>query len=69
MAKKQKTRMRKHAKKRMEEFQAGKMHSGVGGKKGRKAKHPVTSKKQALAIMLSEARKKGIYHGPARKRT
>jgi hypothetical protein len=66
MSKKKKTKMRKFAAKRMEDYYTGEMHSGRGGKKGLKQKKAVTNKKQALAIMLSEARKKGIYHGPTK---
>ena len=59
---KKKTKMQKFAKHELGKFKRGTLHSG--SKKGPR----VTSKKQALAIMLSEARKKGIYHGkPARK--
>ena len=63
MAKK-KTKMQKFAKHELGKFKRGTLHSG--SKRGPK----VTSKKQALAIMLSEARKKGLYHGkvaPKRK--
>ena len=46
-------------KKAMHEKKTGQLHSGKSGKK-------VTSKKQAIAIGLSEARKKGAKV-PARK--
>ena len=53
MAKKKMTKSQKKIKTVMHEFKSGKLHSG--SKKGPK----VTSKKQAVAIALSEARKKG----------
>jgi hypothetical protein len=46
----------------MEKFKKGKLKSG---KRGRK----VTSRKQAVAIGLSEARKKGAKVPPASKKT
>lgn len=48
-----KTKGQKKVAKVMKEYKKGKLHSG--SKKGPK----VTSKKQAIAIGLSEARKKG----------
>jgi len=59
MAKESK-KSQKKIKKVMHEFKEGKLHSG--SKKG----PVVTSPKQALAISLSEARKKGMKV-PARK--
>lgn len=47
------TKAKKKIKKVLSEFKGGKLHSG--SKKGPK----VTSRKQAIAIALSEARKKG----------
>lgn len=44
----------------MEEFKEGKLHSGSGGK--------VTSRKQALAIAISEARKAGARIPKKRKK-
>lgn len=49
-------------KKVMEEFKGGKLTSGRSGKK-------VTSRKQAIAIGLSEARAEGDKLPPAPKRT
>jgi len=43
----------KEVKKEMHEFKRGEAHSGKGDKK-------VKSKKQAIAIGLSKARKKGV---------
>ena len=51
---------KKFAEKRMHAFKHGKMHSGRGGKKGLKQKKSVGKKSQGIAIMLSEARKKGL---------
>jgi len=48
-------------KKVMHEFKRGELHSGSSGKK-------VTSRKQAIAIGLSEARKRGAKVPPAPKR-
>lgn len=53
MARKKKTVVQKKMKKVMTEFKEGKLKSG--SKKGPK----VTSRKQAIAIGLSEARKRG----------
>ena len=55
-----KTRMQKFAKHELGKFKRGTLHSG--SKRGPKVKN----KKQAIAIMLSEAKKKGLYHGPKR---
>ena len=49
-----KTKMEKFAKKEMGKFKHGTLHSG--SKKGPKVK----TRAQATAIMLSEARKKGL---------
>ena len=49
-------------KKVMHEFKSGKLHSG--SKKGPQVKNP----KQAIAIALSEARKKGLKVSPEKKR-
>jgi len=57
---KKKTKMQKFAKHELGKFKKGTLHSG--SKRGPR----VTNKKQAIAIMLSEARKKGLYHGPTR---
>lgn len=46
----------------MEKFKKGKLKSGKGGRK-------VTSRKQAVAIGLSEAREKGAKVPPASKKT
>jgi uncharacterized protein DUF6496 len=46
----------------MEKFKKGKLKSGKSGRK-------VTSRKQAVAIGLSEARKKGAKVPPASKKT
>lgn len=48
------SKVKKFVKKRMEDYEAGKMHSRVK-KTGPKVTHP----KQALAIAFSEARSKG----------
>lgn len=50
-----KKRMRSFIKGRMEDFKEGKMHS-----RKKKTGPLVTSKEQAIAIALSEARKKGM---------
>ena len=52
--------------KRMRDFAAGKMHSGVGGKKGARMKKSVSNVRQAIAISLSEAKKKGYKVGKKR---
>lgn len=49
--------------KRMHDFKAGRMHGGTG-KPGVKLKKPVTKRKQAVAIALSEAREKGFAISP-----
>ena len=52
MAKKYGPKAQKEVKKAMHEFKQGELHIGKSGKK-------VKSKKQAIAIGLSEAREKG----------
>nr|UXE45628.1 hypothetical protein Hi04_10k_c5016_00037 [uncultured bacterium] len=59
MVTKSKTASQKKVKKTMHERKHGELHSGKSGKK-------VTSKKQAIAIGLSEARKEGAKV-PAKK--
>jgi len=54
MAKKAQSTASKKVEKAMHERKEGALRSGKGGKGGK-----VTSKKQAIAIGLSEARKKG----------
>jgi len=54
MAKKAQSAASKKVEKAMQERKEGTLRSGKGGKGGK-----VTSKKQAIAIGLSEARKKG----------
>ena len=54
MARKYSKKASKKVKKTMEERKKGTLRSGKGGKGGK-----VTSKKQAIAIGLSEARKEG----------
>jgi hypothetical protein len=57
-----KTKLEKFASRRMRAFKKGQMHA-------RTKKGPVVrTKKQALAIMLDEARRKGLLHGKARKK-
>ena len=58
-----KTAMQKHAGKRMRAYKKGQMHSG--SKKG----PVVRTQAQATAIMLSEARKKGLIRGKAPKKS
>jgi len=55
--------MQKHAGKRMRAYKKGQMHSG--SKKG----PVVRTQAQATAIMLSEARKKGLIRGKAPKKS
>lgn len=64
MAKKKKKTSKKAEKfveKRMHEFKEGEMHSRV-----KKTGPTVTNPKQAIAIALSEARKKGMKVSPAK---
>ena len=49
-----KAKKKKMMKERMEDFKAGEMHSGTGVK-GERVKSPVTDRKQAIAIALSES--------------
>lgn len=54
MAKKYSKKAQKSVERAMHKMKRGKLKSGKGGKGGK-----VTSRKQAIAIGLSEARKKG----------
>jgi hypothetical protein len=50
----------------MKEYSKGKLHSGTG-KKGEK-RGPVKDRDQAIAIAMSEARKRGMKVPPKKKR-
>lgn len=50
-----KAKKQKVMEERMHDFKMGKMHAGIGGQKGRRVKAPVTDRKQAIAIALSES--------------
>jgi len=60
-AKKKATKAQKKVKKVMHEYKHGELHTG--SKKGKK----VTSRKQAIAIGLSEARRSGASVPPPKK--